>query len=586
MSPDTIIIVVGDSGTRRTLRGVLEDAGYQVTETAQASDAPRAKNGKPTAVIEIARDITERRRVEAGRKESEARYRSLVNNVSLGILRSTMGPPGRIIETNPALEKITGYSRDELLAMNMEDLYAHPEERQAFMQKLASAKRTVTRELRWKRKDGGRIVVLDTVIAVRDSSGQILHFDAIIEDITERRRAEEALRESEERYRTLVENATDAIYMVDAHENILSVNQTTARFLGKRPEKLIGKKVSDIFPPEIAARFTEEFRLTFRTGQSIMACDRLDAGWTELWVSTSLNPIRNSSGEVVAIMGVTRDITEQKRLERELQETNEQLDAQNEELQVQSEELMAQQQELMESTQEAARANQLKSEFLANMSHELRTPLNAIIGFSQLLRDETPGKLNQEQKQCLDDVLESSQHLLNLINEVLDLSKIESGRAELKLENVDLKELITPLTRVMRPILGQKKQELEVEIEAGLPQIRVDKTKMGQVLRNLLANSSKFTPEGGKLWITAARADDWLHLSVIDNGAGIKKEDLERIFEPFCQLDYTPGNGKGGTGLGLAVVKEIVERHGGQIRVESEYGRGSRFTISLPLATK
>jgi PAS domain S-box-containing protein len=586
MSPDTIIIVVGDSGTRRTLRGVLEDAGYQVTETAQASDAPRAKNGKPTAVIEIARDITERRRVEAARKESEARYRSLVNNVSLGILRSTMGPPGRIIETNPALEKITGYSRDELLAMNMEDLYAHPEERQAFMQKLASAKRTVTRELRWKRKDGGRIVVLDTVIAVRDSSGQILHFDAIIEDITERRRAEEALRESEERYRTLVENATDAIYMVDAHENILSVNQTTARFLGKRPEKLIGKKVSDIFPPEIAARFTEEFRLTFRTGQSIMACDRLDAGWTELWVSTSLNPIRNSSGEVVAIMGVTRDITEQKRLERELQETNEQLDAQNEELQVQSEELMAQQQELMESTQEAARANQLKSEFLANMSHELRTPLNAIIGFSQLLRDETPGKLNQEQKQCLDDVLESSQHLLNLINEVLDLSKIESGRAELKLENVDLKELITPLTRVMRPILGQKKQELEVEIEAGLPQIRVDKTKMGQVLRNLLANSSKFTPEGGKLWITAARADDWLHLSVIDNGAGIKKEDLERIFEPFCQLDYTPGNGKGGTGLGLAVVKEIVERHGGQIRVESEYGRGSRFTISLPLATK
>jgi PAS domain S-box-containing protein len=586
MSPDTIIIVVSDSGTRRTLRGVLEDAGYQVTETARASDAPRAKNGKPTAVIEIARDITECRRVEAGRKESEARYRSLVNNVSLGILRSTMGPPGRIIETNPALEKITGYSRDELLAMNMEDLYAHPEERQAFMQKLASAKRTVTRELRWKRKDGGRIVVLDTVIAVRDSSGQILHFDAIIEDITERRRAEEALRESEERYRTLVENATDAIYMVDAHENILSVNQTTARFLGKRPEKLIGKKVSDIFPPEIAARFTEEFRLTFRTGQSIMACDRLDAGWTELWVSTSLNPIRNSSGEVVAIMGVTRDITEQKRLERELQETNEQLDAQNEELQVQSEELMAQQQELMESTQEAARANQLKSEFLANMSHELRTPLNAIIGFSQLLRDETPGKLNQEQKQCLDDVLESSQHLLNLINEVLDLSKIESGRAELKLENVDLKELITPLTRVMRPILGQKKQELEVEIEAGLPQIRVDKTKMGQVLRNLLANSSKFTPEGGKLWITAARADDWLHLSVIDNGAGIKKEDLERIFEPFCQLDYTPGNGKGGTGLGLAVVKEIVERHGGQIRVESEYGRGSRFTISLPLATK
>ena len=658
----------------------------------------------------VCRDVTERRQAEKALRRSEQRYRSLVNNVQLGIIRSTPGPPGRILEVNPAMEKITGYSRDELLAMDMEELYVHLEERQVFMEELASAIGTVPRELRWRKKDGSEIVVLDTVITVRDDAGQVLHFDAIIEDITERKRAEEALRESEarlaeaqsiahigswawdtlkneicysdefhrifgrhlrnletfldslhpddrefveksvnealranrpydidyriilpneaervihaqgavnfdntgkpirmvgtvqditerkraeealrqseEKYRTLVENAADFIYMVDAHDRILSLNQSTARILGREPEELIGKKAFDILPPEMATQFAEEFRLTFKTGKTIMADTKIGAGGAETWASTSLSPIRNDSGEVVAVMGVTRDITEQKRLERELQEKNEQLDTQNEELRVQSEELVAQQQELFESTEEAARANQLKSEFLANMSHELRTPLNAIIGFSQLMRDEVPGKINQEQKQCLDDVMESSQHLVNLINEVLNLSKIESGRVELKLENVALAELIKPLTRSMMPILGPKKQSLDVEIEEGLPPVHVDKGKLGQVLRNLLANSSKFTLDGGKLRIEATSGDGWLQLRVIDNGIGIKKEDQERIFEPFCQLDYTPGNGKGGTGLGLAVVKQIVERHGGQIRVESEYGRGSRFTISLPLATQ
>jgi signal transduction histidine kinase len=334
----------------------------------------------------------------------------------------------------------------------------------------------------------------------------------------------------------------------------------------------------------MATQLTEGARLTFKTGRTIIADTKINARGTEIWTSTSFSPIRNDCGQVTAVIGVTRDITEQKRLEAELQEKNELLDVQNEELRVQSEELMAQQHELIESIEETARANQLKSEFMANMSHELRTPLNAIIGFSQLLRDQVLGEINQEQRQCLDDILESSQHLLNLINEVLNLSKIESNRTELKLEDIALAELITPLTRSMMPILRPKRQSLEVEIAEDLPRLQADKGKLGQVIRNLLANSSKFTPDGGRLKIKATSSNGCLKLSVIDNGIGIKKEDQERIFEPFCQLDYTPGNGKSGTGLGLAVVKRIVAKHGGQIQVESEYGRGSCFTISLPLA--
>ena len=268
-----------------------------------------------------------------------------------------------------------------------------------------------------------------------------------------------------------------------------------------------------------------------------------------------------------------------------LQEKNEQLDAQNEELQSQTEELLTQQQELIEKTGEVERANRLKSEFLANMSHGLRTPLNVIIGFSELMRDEVPGKINDEQRQCLSDILTSSRHLLNLINEVLDLSKVESGTTKLNLTNLSLTEVIESLTRTMLPVLAPRQHSLDVEVEEGLPLVHADKAKVNEVLLNLLSNATKFTPDGGRLKIEAVREDNWCQVSVIDNGIGIKKEDQERIFEPFYQLDNSLTRERTGTGLGLALVKQIIEKHGGQIWVESEYGRGSRFTFTLPLAT-
>ena len=224
-------------------------------------------------------------------------------------------------------------------------------------------------------------------------------------------------------------------------------------------------------------------------------------------------------------------------------------------------------------------------EFVAYVSHELRTPLNAIIGFSELMIDESTGEINDKQRQYLSDILDSSHHLLNLINSILDLSKIESGKMELELENIALNEVIESLTRTMTPILTPRKQSLDVEIEDGLPPVYADKAKVKQVLFNLLSNATWFTPDGGKIKIEAVRKDDWCQVSVIDSGTGIKKEDQERIFEPFCQLDNPPTREKGGTGLGLMLVKQILEMHGGRIWVESEYGKGSRFIFTLPLAT-
>jgi signal transduction histidine kinase len=228
-------------------------------------------------------------------------------------------------------------------------------------------------------------------------------------------------------------------------------------------------------------------------------------------------------------------------------------------------------------------ASRAKSDFMAKMSHELRTPLNVIIGFTELLLDQVPGETNEEQRQCLDDILASGRHLLGLINEVLDLSKVESGKVALKLTNIALSKVVKSVRSAMMPVLAQKKQSLDVELEAGLPLVYADEARLRQVFFNLLSNSSKFTPDGGKLKIEAIRKDNRCQVSVSDSGIGIRKKDQEQIFEPFYQVGNSMAEEKKGTGLGLPLVKEIVERHGGRIWVESEYGSGSRFIFTIPL---
>jgi len=263
-------------------------------------------------------------------------------------------------------------------------------------------------------------------------------------------------------------------------------------------------------------------------------------------VEISLSPLETEDGTWVS--SAIRDITERKSSERKLQQ-----------------------------------ASRHKSEFLANMSHELRTPLNAIIGFGEFLVDEKPGPLNQKQKEFLGDILSSGRRLLQLINEVLDLSKIEAGKMDLHIEEFNLAHTIEEIVSAVKPMTTAKRIGITVTVAAGLQTVKLDLGRFKQILSNLLTNAVKFTNDDGHINISAIRdGTDEFALCVKDTGIGIKPEDLNRLFVEFQQLDSGPNRSYDGTGLGLALTKKLIEMHRGRISVKSEPGAGSSFTVSLP----
>jgi signal transduction histidine kinase len=238
--------------------------------------------------------------------------------------------------------------------------------------------------------------------------------------------------------------------------------------------------------------------------------------------------------------------------------------------------------EIEEKGRQIEAANRHKSEFLANMSHELRTPLNAIIGFSEVLLDPSLAVSDEERSQFLTDVLSSGKHLLGLINEVLDLAKIEAGKMELQIEPALIQDVVEAVSNTMRSLAVKKSIDLRMESDDSLTPFPMDGARVKQVLLNLVGNAIKFTPEGGRVWVRAASENGNVRVEVGDTGPGIAPEDHERIFQEFQQAGSESGKPQG-TGLGLALAKKFVEMHGGRIWLESEVGKGSTFTFTLPV---
>ena len=413
-------------------------------------------------------------------------------------------------------------------------------------------------------KSGGRVEV--EIRSTTRSDGGVL---VMASDLTEATRTEREARlrlKAESRFRELLEAAPDAIIEVDSDGKIVLINAAAEEIFGYSREQLLGQQVEMLIPESGRARhhghraayWSNPITRPMGFGMTLLA--RRQDG-SEFPVEISLSPVGTDEG--FRVTAIIRDVTAKKKAEEEIRAANQQLEAQNRELE---------------------RVNRLKSEFLASMSHELRTPLHTIIGFTELLSEELEGPLNEKQKRFVTHVYQDSQHLLELINDILDLSKIEAGQMKLSPEIFDARASIREAVDAIRHVAESRGVTLEKRtMKEAL--IQADRTRFREILNNLLSNAVKFTPEGGQVWVERVDAPQGMvAFRVCDTGIGIAEEDQEAIFDKFRQVGSTTRGVREGTGLGLAIVRSFVEMHGGTIAVESSPGEGSRFTFAMPAA--
>jgi PAS domain S-box-containing protein len=396
--------------------------------------------------------------------------------------------------------------------------------------------------------------------------------------------AEHRSRQERDRLNVMLENVSDPILVTDEASNIILMNPEADRLFvlaGDADPEIAYSKMVQANDTKFTSIISDFLLQTKRRRVERVDLVDPDTG-RPLPAEVHSSKILNARGETTAIVSVLHDLTqfvENQRLAAELRAFNEQLEDRIRLATIQLEERNKQ---LEWQSSELEKASRLKSEFLAAMSHELRTPLNVIIGYTSLMRERIYGDLSSAQDDTLQKVYITSQHLLALINDVLDLSKIEAGKMPLHLEEVDLGAMIGDLSETIMPMVRKKQLVYENVIDPAVPRITTDRTKLKQILLNLLSNAIKFTPKG-HVRIESKLVNDRVRISVFDNGIGIKPEHLEVIFEDFRQLDQSHTREYGGTGLGLSITKNLLALLGGIITVESNYGEGSRFTIDLPL---
>jgi PAS domain S-box-containing protein len=379
---------------------------------------------------------------------------------------------------------------------------------------------------------------------------------------------------AEQQLRELLEAAPDAIMQIDESGRIMLLNRAAETMFGYRRDELLGQPLEVLIPAELRSRHVghrEQYTAhpatrPMGTGLNLQA---LRQDGTLFPVEISLSPARGAAARVTAII---RDITDRKRAEEKLRVLQD----------AYVNDLAASNRELELRNRDVEQANRLKSEFLASMSHELRTPLHTIIGFSELLGEELEGPLNEKQKRFIGHIHKDSIHLLELINDILDLSKIEAGRLELRPETFDMTAVVDECVAFFRALSLAK--SIEISTDMALPTAVVaDRLRLKQILVNLLSNAMKFTPEGGRVHIAAAVQNGFVVVAVTDTGVGIPPEVQQSVFDVFYQVGATTKGVREGTGLGLAITQRLVEQHGGRITVQSEPGKGSRFTFTIPL---
>jgi len=424
-------------------------------------------------------------------------------------------------------------------------------------------------ELTYIRKDGSRFPAVVSVTALRDEQDAIIGYLLIGTDNTARKQIEaeqmqlsQRLRDNQFYTRSLFESNIDAIMTTDPAGIITDVNKQMEVLTGCTRDELIGAPFKNHFTdPDRAEKSTKQVLREKKVTNYELTVRARDG--KETVVSFNATTFYDRDRKLQGVFAAARDITERKRLDQVLHEKNLELES---------------------ARSVAEKTNLAKSDFLANMSHELRTPLNSVIGFSEVLQDQLFGPINDKQQEYVNNILTSGRHLLSLINDILDLSKVESGKMELELSTFLLRESLNASMRMLKEkaLVNRINLKLDLSPEADVC-IVADPRKLKQILFNLLSNALKFTPEGGTVEVSAVKYGDSIEIVVADTGTGIREEDISKLFQAFTQLESVYTKEYEGTGLGLALTRQLVELHGGRIWVESEFGAGSRFCFSIPL---
>jgi PAS domain S-box-containing protein len=533
-----------------------------------------------TANEVLAAQIEDRRRAEAALFESETAFRTLAELVPQLVWMCT--PDGLAVYYNQRWVEYTGLTLEESYGRGWSTAF-HPDDRPAAWKGWNYAVETGDTyriESRLRRTDGTYHWFLMRGVPSRDAAGQIVEWFGTCTDIDDLKKAEEEARSAKERLALAVKVGRSGTFELDVRNDVFIWTPELEELHGLPPGTFGGRHEDweALVLPEDVGRVRAWVEESLKTGES-SAEWRIRTGTGEIrWIAAQAKAFFDEEGRPPHIVGFNRDITERKQAEQEILRLNRDLERRVAERTTQLERAAA---ELEKRNREVERVNRMKSEFLTRSSHELRTPLNAIVGYSDLLSEQSSGPLPPPYPRFVANIQEGARHLLDMVNDLLDISRIEAGRIELKLGRFPVSAALEEVLSVITPLAEIKRISVENRI-AGDAAVVADRVRFKQILYNLMSNAVKFTPEDGLVWIEAATDGETFTVCVGDTGIGIAPDEREAIFEEFHQAASARGAAAAGTGLGLAIARRLARLHGGDIAVESELDKGSRFLVSLP----
>ena len=536
-------------------------------------------------LVESFIDITERKKIEIELKESEKKYRKIFENVQDVFFQSDLS--GALIDISPSIERYSYFTREELIGKSVETVYQNPDDRKRFVQVLMKTGEVIDYEVGLKTKNGSPIIASLNAHLIKDSGGNIIGIEGSLRDISDRKRIEMALKESEEKLRTIFDILPVGITITDKDGNLVDGNHKSEEILGLSPEEqqtinFVGKGLR-IVRPDITIMPPEEFASVRAMNENrtimdvLMGLEKSEDNIT--WINVCASPLPISNYGVAITYS---DVSEIIKKENELILLNDQLSHNKNLLEDKQFHLNRIIEELELSKLQLTEANKSKDKFFSIIAHDLKSPFSGLIGISDIMSKELESLSIQDLKEMANALSQSTNSTFKLLNELLDWSRVQTGNMPFYPEKLNLEEiaLLTITT------LKQKADLKKIKLISNAPDkilATCDRAMISTVIRNLVSNAIKFTYEGGEIEVSILDKEFYIETSVKDNGTGISQDNIKKLFNIESPISANGTAGEKGTGLGLLLCKEFVEKHRGKIWVESELGKGSTFYFSLPI---